>query len=73
MGGWRRLVRLSVIVNLDTGRSFEGVLWSSAGGLLTLKNAAMLEAGREAVPVDGEVVVDRARVEFLQVLEGRRS
>ena len=56
-----------MIVSLDTGRSFEGVLYDTTGPLLVLRNARALEPGAQAVPLDGEVVVDRSRVEFLQL------
>jgi hypothetical protein len=67
IGGWRTLRRRAMIVNLDTGRSFEGVLYSTSGSLLVLRNARALEPGQQAVPMDGELVVDRSRVEFLQL------
>jgi len=69
MRGWRSLTRRQVIVNLDTGRTFEGVLWASRGPLLTLRHARTLQPGSDAIPVDGEVVVPRGRVEFIQVVE----
>ncbi|MFF9554583.1 hypothetical protein ACF1DY_01945 [Streptomyces albus] len=70
MFAWRRTaVRRRVVVNLD-GRAFEGVLWAQRGPLLVLRDARLLEPGREPQAVDGEVVVERARVEFTQVLAG---
>lgn len=68
MLAWRRTaVRKRVIVNL-ADKAFEGVLWAQRGPLLVLRDARLLEAGREAQPVDGEVVIERHRVEFTQVL-----
>jgi hypothetical protein len=58
-----------VVVNL-ADKAFRGVLWAKRGPLLVLRDAELLEAGREAVRVDGEVVIERARVEFMQVLAG---
>jgi len=69
--GWRSKLRTSVIVNLTTGRSFKGVLWATSGPLLVLRQAELLEGNRQAMPVDGEVLVDVARVEFVQVVEQR--
>ncbi|QCX81058.1 hypothetical protein C9F11_37375 [Streptomyces sp. YIM 121038] len=70
MFAWRRTaVRKRVIVNL-ADKAFEGVLWAQRGPLLVLRDARLLEAGREPQPVDGEVVVERPRVEFTQVLPG---
>jgi hypothetical protein len=73
-GGWRTLVRRSVIVNLDTGQTFEGVLFRTTGPLLVLRHAQLIdERGRDAVPVDGEVVLDRARVTFVQMIAAAPS
>lgn len=67
---WRRTaLRRRVVVNL-ADKAFRGVLWAKRGPLLVLRDAELLEAGREAVRVDGEVVIERARVEFMQVLAG---
>jgi hypothetical protein len=67
---WRRTaVRKKVVVNL-ADKAFTGILWAKRGPLLVLRNAELLEAGRPAQPVDGEVVVERSKVEFTQVLAG---
>lgn len=57
----------TVLVNLTTGRAFRGVLFEVRGDLLVLRNAEIIEDDR-VVPVEGSVVVERARVEFIQVL-----
>lgn len=68
MFAWRRTaVRRRVVVNL-TDKAFRGVLWAQRGPLLVLRDAELLEAGRDPQRVDGEVVVERSRVEFTQVL-----
>ncbi|MEV5680973.1 hypothetical protein [Streptomyces sp. NPDC052179] len=65
---WRRLaVRRRVVVNL-ADKAFSGVLWKQRGPLLVLRDVQLLEAGRAPQPVDGEVVIERTRVEFTQVL-----
>jgi hypothetical protein len=54
--------------------AIEGVLWSSRGPWLTLRDAASLKQLRpdhpETVrsPMDGEVIVHRSNVAYLQVL-----
>lgn len=71
---WRRtVVRRQVIVNLKSGRAFRGILWKQAGPLLLLRKVEMLETGRPPMPVDGEVLVERDEVEFIQapIVEGR--
>lgn len=73
MFAWRRTaVRKRVVVNLSD-KAFRGILWAQRGPLLVLRDAVLLEAGREPQPVDGEVVVERTKVEFTQVLAGGGS
>lgn len=70
MFAWRRTaVRKRVIVNL-ADKAFRGILWAKRGPLLVLRDAELLEAGRDPQPVDGEIVVERSKVEFTQVLAG---
>jgi hypothetical protein len=67
---WRRTaVRKRVVVNL-ADKAFTGILWAKRGPLLVLRDAELLEAGRPAQAVDGEIVVERSKVEFTQVLAG---
>ncbi|MFE2600118.1 hypothetical protein ACFXCZ_27125 [Streptomyces sp. NPDC059396] len=71
MFAWRRTaVRRRVVVNLADNKAFTGVLWARRGPLLVLRDVRLLHPGAPEVPVDGEVVVERARVEFIQVLAG---
>lgn len=63
-----------VIVNLkdDPQTAIRGVLWTSQGAWLTVRNAALLRSGVAEAPttaLDGEVVVHRSNIAFLQVLE----
>lgn len=64
------LTRRKVIVSLVTDKAFQGILWAKRGPLLILRNATLLapDGPDEGVPVDGEVVVERNLVEFIQVL-----
>lgn len=57
------------IVNLKGGETaFRGVVWAQRSGYLVLRNARLLKGKGEAVPVDGEVAVPIANVEFVQVM-----
>lgn len=68
MLGFRRtLLRKKVVVNLLTDRAFVGILWAQRGPLLVLRNVVMHEPGSEPASVDGEVVVERDQVEFIQI------
>ncbi|MFI1928343.1 hypothetical protein [Streptomyces sp. NPDC020377] len=70
MFAWRRTaIRKRVVVNL-ADKAFAGVLWAKRGPLLVLRDVELLEAGRQPQRVDGEVVIERAKVEFTQVLAG---
>ena len=71
MNLWMRLrypVKRKVVVNTKSDRTFSGVLWRKAWGYLVLRNVEMLKARGEAVAVDGEVVVLRENVDFVQVV-----
>lgn len=67
---WRRTaLRRRVVVNL-ADKAFSGVLWAKRGPLLVLRDAVLLQHGAADTPIDGEVVVERSRVEFIQVTGG---
>nr|WP_274635541.1 hypothetical protein [Microbacterium bovistercoris] len=67
MGAFRRVVALRrVVVNLVDGSSISGVLYKDPGQLLVLKNAVYLEAGHEPVELDGDTVIERDKVLFVQ-------
>lgn len=69
MRAFRRLViSRSVVVNLQTGRAVSGVLVDQQGPLLLIKNATVLEPGAEPLKVDGDIVVERSQVDFIQAL-----
>jgi small nuclear ribonucleoprotein (snRNP)-like protein len=70
MLGWRRTaLRKRVIVNTKTDKAFQGTLWAQRGPLLVLKGADLLEGGR-VTQMDGEVVIERNNVDFVQVVGG---
>lgn len=66
----RTLVRKRVVVNLIGERAFTGILWAQRGPLYVLRDVTMHEPGTDPARVDGEVVVERDRVEFIQVVSG---
>lgn len=63
----RLMLRRKVIVNLQGDQAIAGVLWARRGGLLVLKQAQLHEPGVDPVPMDGDVVIERSRVDFVQV------
>lgn len=64
----RLVVRRRVLVNLTTGQAIEGVLLRQSGPLLIVANATLLEPDSEPAPLDGEAVIERDRVAFVQAL-----
>lgn len=68
MGGWRTVVRRRVVVNLVTGTAIEGVLLKRSGPLLVIADAVVHPVGSEPAKVDGQAVVERSQVEFIQAL-----
>ena len=60
--------RRRVVVNTTNDESFRGVLWETTGEYLLLKSAELLREHAEPVSVDGEVLIYRPQVLWLQVL-----
>lgn len=56
----------TVIVTLKSGAAFRGALHSADRDVLVLRNAQALDRRGEQTPVDGEVLLPRSEVEFLQ-------
>lgn len=59
-------LRQSVVIHTTTNQSFRGVLIHEYDNALVLRHAALL--GAEVATIDGELVVPRERVSFVQVL-----
>lgn len=57
--------KTTILCHTKSGRTFRGVLWCKRGPLLVLKDASILD-GAGVLPVDGEVFVERANVDFIQ-------
>lgn len=66
----RTLVRRRVVVNLLSEKAFTGILWAQRGPLVVLRDVALHEPGAEPQAVDGEVVVERDQIEFIQIVNG---
>jgi len=64
----RLIVRRRVLVQLDTGRAVVGTLWSTKANRVVVKSAELFEPGSEPTRMDGDVVVERARVEYIQAV-----
>lgn len=64
----RFVVHRRVVINLLSGRAVEGVVVDQDGPLLVVKDARLHEPGTEPSGVDGDVVVERSQVDFIQAL-----
>lgn len=58
-------VKRHCLVSCKDGQDFSGVLWSAARGVLVLKQASIV-GDTGTTSVDGEVVIFRADVAFVQ-------
>lgn len=65
-GAWADLETRRVVVNLKSGQAIDGHLIHRRGTLLFLRAAQLHEPGAEPVPLDGETIIDRAEVDFIQ-------
>lgn len=63
----RLVLSRRVVVNLVSGKAIEGVLVRQDGPLLFIKDATWLE-GEVTARIDGEAVVERSAVDFIQAL-----
>jgi hypothetical protein len=68
---WRPpCVLRTVIVNFkhDSDLAIRGVLWQSRGAWIVLRDPAVLRPNGPTTPVDGDLVVHRDAIAFLQAL-----
>lgn len=70
MRAYRRVVlHRRILVSLDDGTSLEGVLWDEQGELLVLRGTVLHDqAAGEPVQMDGDVLVERRRIRFVQAV-----
>lgn len=57
-----------VLVSLYSGNAVSGVLTKTPGSLLILRGCTVLEPGAEPAQADGEIVIDTANIDYLQVV-----
>lgn len=70
---WRRIaVRRRVVVNMKGGTAFEAILWKRKGPYLILRDALYMEPGVKPVQVDGEVIITKSDVAWIQLPNSER-
>lgn len=62
------LLQRKVLVNLLSGNALAGVCTHEARYTLILRGVTVHEPDAEPVTADGEVLIDRANVDFIQLL-----
>lgn len=64
--GWRRLRSTRVVINLKSGQSIDGYLVRQSGQLLFIRGAVLIHGGDQPAPMDGQVIVERSEIDFIQ-------
>lgn len=59
-----------VVINLTDDRAVTGILWRRHRDLVVVRGAELIEPGREPLAVDGEMVIERSRIVFTQIVGG---
>lgn len=62
------VIHRRVVVNLEGGQAVEGILYRQSGPLVVLKKAVLHDPGAEPLPLDGDTVIERVRILFIQAL-----
>lgn len=63
----RLAIRRRVLVNKIDGTAIDAVLWKRRGRLVVLRDAAFLQPGNAPAQMEGEIIVDRDQIDFIQV------
>lgn len=64
----RLVVARRVVVNLTSGQAVEGLLVRQQGPLLLLEQPVVHEPGAAPASADGQMVIERDRVAFVQIV-----
>lgn len=51
----------------DPESAIRGVLWQARGPWLVMRSAALVKAGAPPIPIDGEIVIHRANLAYVQM------
>ncbi|WP_218951964.1 hypothetical protein [Amycolatopsis anabasis] len=60
--------RRRVVVSLVDDQAITGVLWRRHRRLVVLRSAQLVQPGREPVRMDGDVVIERDRINWVQIV-----
>ena len=62
------VLQRKVLVNLLSGNAISGVCVLDGREALVLRGATVHESGADPAAADGEIVIDRINVDFIQIL-----
>lgn len=65
---WQLVKARRVVVNLRSGQAIDGLLTRQQGPLLFLSEARLLEGSDQPTPIDGQAVIERQTIDFIQML-----
>lgn len=65
---WRTVRARRVMINLKSGQAIDGLLVRHDGPLLFIAEASLHEGGGSPVPLDGQALVERQNIDFIQIL-----
>jgi len=65
---WRLVKARRVVVNLRSGQAIDGLLTRQQGPLLFLSEARLLEGSDQPTMIDGQAVIERQTIDFIQML-----
>lgn len=68
MGFFRHVAHRRVVVNLWSGTAIAGVVTKTRSGYCVIRDATVIESGSKPAPADGEIIVDRNQIDYIQVL-----
>ncbi|GAA1961931.1 hypothetical protein [Amycolatopsis minnesotensis] len=60
--------RRRVVVCLVDDQAITGILWRRHRRLVVVRSAELVQPGREAVGMDGDVVIERDRINWVQIV-----
>ena len=62
------MLNRQVLVNLNSGNALAGVITFESRTAIVLRGVTVHTTDSDPAPADGEVLVDRAHVDFIQML-----
>lgn len=65
---WRLVKARRVVVNLRSGQAIEGLLIRQQGPLLFISEAHLHEGSDNPTLIDGQAVIERQTIDFIQML-----